>query len=453
MGFLDFFNFGRQTDKIINKANANTFNPIGYITASYDYNKIWAIETALLKNPDVYSVINQQSSKAASVPNYVRSIRDEEELKRYNFARKTNNLQSQLKTKARTFDKDYYPMPIAKPNPLQNWNDFWQLSEMYFRATGNVFWYVLKNLQGEPIGIYNLPSHLIKIYLKENTSELAYETPIAGYEMFTTPGVSVPFLADEVIHIKMPNPNHTVNGDQLYGLSPLASAYFNIENQIEANRHLMKMFKSSGAFGFIHAKGETLDENQAKQFSDRIKEMDLSKDRMAKISGVGIDMGFTRISLANDELKPWEALKWDRKTICNVLGWADELLNNDGKSGLGGSEAKEARKQVLMDTIMPDLLAFEEAFNEGFLQQFKGYKDRCLKFDHTQMPEMQEDMVELNKWAKEAPITHNEWREMLNFERIEEDGMDSVFVNRNLQPIEMSYINSNLLNDIEREEI
>lgn len=432
----------------VNKYNANAFSTVGYISTAYDFNKIWAVQTAFLKNPDVYSIISQQGQKLASIPYYVRKVRDEEELKRYNQGVSSNNLTLQLQTKAKAFENDYFSMPLEKPNPLQNWNDFFYLSEVYYRSTGNCFWYVMKNSVGEPLGIWVLPAHYMKIYVKENNHTLTYESPIAGYEMFQTPNVGIPFLEEEVIHIKMPNPEWGVNGEHLYGLSPLAPAYYNVENQVQANKHLMKMFKSSGAFGFISVDGETLDPEQAEQFTQRIKEMDASKERMAKISGIATKINFTRISLANDELKPWDALNWDRKTICNVLGWSDKLLNNDGKANLGGNETKEARKMVLSNTIQPDLINFEEAINKKFIQQFKGYKDKVLKFDVNSLPEMQEDLEKLAKWAKESPITMNEWREMINFERIESEGMDSVFVSRNLQPIEMAYINSNMLNDL-----
>jgi HK97 family phage portal protein len=450
MGFLDRVRnyFGKE---VVNKYNANALTQIGFVSTAYNFNKLWTIQTALLKNPDVYSVISQQANKVASVPYYVRDVRDEEQLKRYDFARKNIDFQSQLKTKAKAFKSDYFPLPLETPNPLQNWNDFFYLTEMYYRATGNFFWYVLRNSLNQPIGIWVLPAHYMKIYVKPNNESLELESPIAGYEMFQSPNVSIPFTADEVIHGKMPNPEWGINSEHLYGLSPLSSAYYNIENQIQANKHLSKMFQSSGAFGFISVDGEHLSPQQAEQFADRIKEMDASKERMAKIAGISTKITFTRIALANDELMPWDALKWDRKTICNVLGWSDELLNNDGKSGLGGSEAKEARKQVIGNTIQPDLIAIEEAFNKKFLSLFPKYQNKVLKFDVSQLPEMQEDIERLNKWAKEAPITMNEWREMINFERLEEDGMDSVFVSRNLQPIEMAYLNSNMLNDLKLE--
>jgi HK97 family phage portal protein len=451
---LDWINRFRQT--VVNKVNLLYFNWVGGGDIPLDFTNTWAIETAFMKNPDVYAVLMQMASKTSSVPYYIREINKEEEYKNYqikrqNYIPSAQGLLYERKNQSQTFNDNYKPIPLEKPNPLMRWGEFMQLSKIYLRATGNVFWYILKNEQGKPIAIYVLPSHLMQIKLKPQAFALTLESPILGYELVYSQN-SVPFLEDEVIHLKMPNPQWTFSAEQLYGRSPLAAAYVNIENQLQANNHLFKMFKSSGAFGFIFAKGEALTPEQAEQFHDRIKEMDQSKDRMSKISALGKEVGFQRVSLANDELQPWEALQWDRKTICNVLGWQDELLNNDGKASLGSSESKTARKVVITDNILPDLLMIEEALNENFITLFKGYEKYRIHFDVSELPEMQEDVKELNDWAKEAPITLQEWRELLKYPRLEVEGMDDVWINRGKIRLQEAMIDNNFLANIPDDE-
>jgi hypothetical protein len=142
---------------------------------------------------------------------------------------------------------------------------------------------------------------------------------------------------------------------------------------------------------------------------------------------------------------PFENLKWDQKTICNILGWQDELLNNDGKSKLGSSETSTARKIVLTDNILPDLLMLEEALNERFIKDFKGYENFKLSFDISELPELQDNMKELNEWANNAPITLNEWRELIKFDRIEADGMDDVWITRNKIRLDEAMLTDNFL--------
>lgn len=422
-------------DEIVNKLNHMSFRLYGVGDVPLDVKNTWAIETAFLQNPDVYSILMQQASKTTSVPHFIRKKQKEEDYKSYQYKQKnltpdTMGVLRLLQAENKAFEKEVYkPLPLDKPNPLMGWNEFWQLTKIYYRGCGNVFWYILRNEQKQPIAIYVLPSHLMQIKLKQDAWKLTLESPVLGYEIIYNQ-LSIPFYENEVVHIKMPNPRWTFDAQQLYGQAPLTAAYLNTENQIQANKHLYKMFKSSGAFGFIFSKGEAMTQEQAEQFTQRIKEMDESKERMAKISGVGKEIGFQRISLANDELQPWSALSWDRKVLCNVLGWPDELLNNDGKSGLGGSEAKEARKIALMDNIYPDLLIFQEVFNEQFLKYFKGYEGFVLNFDISEMPEMQEDFAKMLEWADKAPLTLNEVRELIKFDKLDEDGMEDVWISR-----------------------
>lgn len=412
----------------VNKYNKNAFFQLGSISVPFDFNNSWAIETALSKNPDVFAIVSQMARKGASVPFYIKKVKDKKELNRFSQNRGYLT-KAHLLSKNKAFNSDYLELPLENPNPLYDWKHFIQLYMYYFNTTGNVFIYKHLNEIDEVVGMYVLPSHLMKIYLQDDTHNFSSESPVLGYEMIYNSGALVPFSAEEVIHVKTPNADWGQNGEQLYGVSPLKAAYYNIENQIQANKHLYKMFKSSGAFGFIFAKGEALNESQAKQFSDRIKEMDKSKDEMARISGISKEIGFTRIALSNKDLEPWKSLDFDRKTICNVLGWRDELMNNDGKASLSNSENGEARKAVLLDTIMPQLLMLEASLTDVF-STFKGYENTRFCFDYTDMSEVQEDVAKIVEWAMKAPITTNEVRELLSYEPREEEVANKVLINQ-----------------------
>ena len=448
--------FRRIQDAVINKVNQLYFQNIGGGEVTIDYTNTWAIETAFMQNPDVYSVLMKMATKTSRVPYYCKKIKSDEayksyQVKKHNFLPTTMGVFNELKAQKNTFDNTTYkPLPIERPNPLMGWSEFWQLSKIYLRASGNVFWYILRNEQQKPIAIYVLPSHLMQILIKPDAFNLSLETPILGYQLLYS-NTTIPFREDEVVHIKMPNPDWTFDARQLMGMSPLKSAYLNITNQIEANKHLSKMFRSSGAFGFIFAKGEAMTPDQAQQFTERIKEMDLSKERMAKISGIAKEIGFQRVSLANDELEPWTALQWDRKTICNVLDWSDELMNNDGKASLSSNETNQARKIVLTDNILPDCLMFEEAFNKYFIPYFKGYENYKFCFDVSELPEMQDDIAKLVEWLEKSPVTFNEWRELIKFEPIKADGMDDVWISKSKIRIDEAMLTDTFLADMPNE--
>ena len=103
--------------------------------------------------------------------------------------------------------------------------------------------------------------------------------------------------------------------------------------------------------------------------------MDKDPGRLGKIGASSAEIGFQRISLTTDELKPFDYLNWDQKQICNVLNYPDELLNADGKSKLGGgSETLEAKKTLITDNINPDLTLLQSALNKSFYRYLKDTK-------------------------------------------------------------------------------
>lgn len=412
-------------ESIKNKFNESFFfGSLGGSVVNDDLYTKKYIDLAYNVNPSVYSVVNQIANKFTSVPYVIKKIDDkysERKLRKLNEATNYNYSLSQevkaAKLKNDAYSDDYMPMPLQVPNPTQTWQEFWMLSETFLCTTGNIYWYVQKPMEGlnagVPISIYVLPSHLVEIVIKNNASFIENESPIDHYQLIE--GASyVEFNPDEIIHVKYANPNYDQNGSHLYGQSPLRAAYKNI---ISTNKGLdleVNTLKNGGAFGFIHAmdKQTALTVEQAQAIKSRLKEMDKSTEDLGRIAGISAAVGFTRISLTPDELKPFDYFKFDLKQVCNVLGWDDKLLNSD--DGAKYDNMKVAGKRVVSGKIVPDIKLISQSFDKYFLQKFKGYEDTCINFLVKELPEMQQDystMVDyLVKGIDAGVITRQEAR-------------------------------------------
>src|SRR5690606_38987727 len=297
-----------------------------------------------LKNPDVRAIMDQQTNKTASIPRFIKKVKDETLRAKLNQLRLATkqDYTPQQSIKARlleieSYDDDLLPMPIDRPNPLETWNDLIKLYKLFIRLTGNSYHYKMQPSEGanvgEPKQIYTLPAHMMQIVLKKGADMFdPYESPI-DYYMLVEGNQYIKFKPEEVIHIKNPNPNFDLNGAHLYGTGALQAGFRNLESSNEAAELNVRTMKNGGAFGFIHAgEGQTpLTPEQATDLKSRLVAMDKSSDRLAKIAGASAKIGFTRISLTTDELKPFEFLKWDQKVIANLLGWSDLMLNNDAR--------------------------------------------------------------------------------------------------------------------------
>jgi len=417
-------------------------------TSNYDPNNNTYLDKGYNLNSVVYSVINQKSTKLASIPYYVRKVEDKKSLNKLNRIKKaTNNNPTiqqrfkQLMLEKKAFNEEELDFPLERPNPNQNWSEFHSLYETFLSLTGNVYIYMLCPNEGMnknvPIAVYLLPSQDMKIVLKDKANLLGLESPISGY-MLIQGKQYLEFEAENVIHIKYANPNYDENGAHLYGQSRLKAALRNIQNSNSAVDLNTKTLVNGGAFGFIHGKNIALTQQQANELKDRLKEMNGSTEELGKIAGMSGEVGFTRISLSTAELQPFEFLKFDEKQICNVLGWSDKLLNNDASSTY--NNISEERQRVITDSIYPDLKLLEEALNNYFLPRFKGYENTKLVYDVSELPEMQQDTKLMVEWATmlldRGVLNRNEVREIATFAKSDDANMELYTVVNDLLTLE-----------------
>ena len=423
-----------------NQAMYNVFNDafmeIGGGYAPYDASMKTYLEEGYNTNAMVFSVINAMANKSSTVPIYIREVKNEEAydgLKKLRYATGYDMALTQklkhLSLESKAFADQVAPLPLKKPNPYQTWTELGQLYKTFIRMTGNAYFLIEAAddgmNKGEPKALYILPSHLMKIVVKEGVSLVGMENPVKEY-MLIEGNQQITFPSEKVIHVKYGNPNYSEDGEHLYGFSPLRPLLKNIQSSNDAMELNAKTLKSGGAFGFIHGKNVPITEEQAKQLKQRLIEMNNDPGDLARIAGSSAEMGFTRISLTADELKPFDYLKFDMKQICNALGWSDNLMNND--DGGKHDKQKEERKRVVTDNIVPDLKLLIDALNDDFLPRFKRYKNYCLEFDIMELPEMQDDAKELSEIMFEgvrmAVFNRNEARKALNWPEKEDDAME-----------------------------
>lgn len=434
----DWFNGNKRIEG--NIFNRSAYEYIGGQAAAYDYDNKVYMDKGFGMNPDVYAIVMQRAKKLSSVPwvvNNVSDLNSKRKLDKLQYATKGNLTIQQMARKkmleVKAYSETELDFPLDEPNPLQTWTEIFSLYEVYMAITGNAYLYMVSPEEGMnkdvPKEVYILPSHFIKIVLKKDANLIEDESPIDHY-MLIEGNQYLEFPEDKVIHIKYPNPFFDWNGSHLYGLSPIKSVLRNIESSNDAIDGNVKTMKNSGIFGFITSAdaNNPLSDTQAVQVKEKLQEMDRSSGRLSKITGSGLPLAFTKLSLNTNELQPFEFLNYDQKTIANVLGWSVMLLNNTENTSY--NNLNQERKRVITDTINPDLLLLSSALSKDFIPRFGDkYKYAELTFDITELPEMQEDYEAMVKWMNESPLTPNEVRTALKYETIEEDGMNTVWIN------------------------
>ena len=437
--------FGRlrqSAARLISPESVNPFNKTfvqgyGRNLTYYDTKNTTYINKGFNINSTVFSLINQMSTKTASVPYYVKKIEDPTAAKRIDMIERATKFnlsfaqQVNLNAlKEEAYSKGDLPFPMDRPNVDQTWTEFFSLYKTFLKLTGNVYIYMLSPKdgmnKGVPQQVYLLPSQYTQIVLKDNTDNFVGESPI-DYYMMVYQQTYTEFHGEDVIHIKRSNPNYGNNGEHLYGMSELAAALKNIESSNSATDLNIQTLKNGGAYGFIWGDQVAFGQEQAAEVKERLKEMKADPSDMGKITALSSKVGFTRMSLTADELKPFDYLSWDSKQIANCLIWSDKLLNND--EGAKYDNLKIVEKWTVVNNISPDLKLLEEALNEKFLPRFGGaYLNACVKWDIMELPEMQADMKLLTEWLNtsldRAVINRAEYRKAINYTPVASEEME-----------------------------
>ena len=440
-----------QAEGVVRNAVNEAFL-LGGTYTKYDDAAPTYIREGYLYNPVVYAVAKQRSDKAVSIPYYVKDVKDDNSKKKLDMMRKTltngympSQYIKEITLKREAFDENFLDFPMKQPNELQTWEEIIALYETFISTTGNFYLYLLRGgVTGVPAAVYVLPAHLMKIVTKPNAALLGVESPIESY-MLIEGNQYTEFKAEDVIHIKLPNPDYDIDGRHLYGLSPLAAALRNIQSSnlgIDGN---VRTMLNSGVFGFLQSADPkiSITDTQGKEIRSRLREMDASTQRLGKITALSIPIDFKRFSLGTDELKPFDFQNYDQKQIANVMGWDTKLLNDEAASTL--DNYKVAYKRVVTNTTMPSLKLFQSAINDKFLPLFKGYDNAVFEFDFSELPEMQPDMKELVEWLDKGiangSYTRDEFREMTNFAVKGTPEMETHTVNQDIIPLEEAISN------------
>lgn len=269
---------------------------------------------------------------------------------------------------------------VRRPNERQSWVEFHARNFVFFNIAGNVYIY-----RDPTTGLmYSLNPQ--RMFIVPDRSSNA---SIKGY-VYTREGESldkgIPFLPEDVLHIKLPNPSDPLEGLG-YGLSPLSPAaqVADVDNIVT---NFLNMFFTSGAMVTGILKYDVpLDEDKVSTIRRRWSEHYGGHEKW----GVGIlDRGgdYKRVSLTFEEMGFDEVDARSETRILGPFGVAPILIG--AKAGLERSTYSnygQAREAVWEDTLVPELTWFETEY-----QQLLNGDGRFVQYDYSRVPALQRSM-------------------------------------------------------------
>lgn len=392
-----------------------------------------------INNSEVYAIIKRISKTVSTVPFYVYKVKDKKALNRYTSMTKNSTTTQDLakaelirvKAISEIADSPLNDL-LEKPNPYQSLSEFIESVIGYKLICGNSYVWANRLESGKVQELVVLPPQYMAI-ISDGT--------INGVEGYSFTLVGWDFLdAKDVIHLKYFNPYFDTNGNQLYGLSPLQAAYRTVQRSNDAKDTSVGMLQNQGPKGILYAdesnnfgqeEAGKLKEDFYNQYGTKTQGQILQN--AGKILIAGAKLGWVNMGLSPIDLQLLESEKVTLRELCNVYGVNSALFNDpDNKTY---NNMKEAKKEMLTQVVLPELVVLRDAFNRFFAVEIgNGY---YIDFDITVFPELQEDMKELSAILSQSWwITPNEKRAAMRYDTSDDSVMDEIFIPAGYLPID-----------------
>ena len=390
-----------------------------------------------MQNSEVYSVVKRISKTVSTVPFYVYKIKSTKELNRYKSivenASSTADIARAELARTKAVD-EIADSPLNKllehPNEYQSFSELLENVIGYKLITGNSYIWANRVGNGKVTELVTLPSQYIAIISDGTINGVeGYRFTLVGWDKIAK---------EDVIHLKYFNPYFNTNGQQLYGLSPLQTAYRTIQRSNDAKDTSVAMLQNQGPKGVLYVdEGSDFGPEQAGKMKEEFYQQYGTKlgginANAGNVIIAGAKMGWVDMGLSPVDLNIIESEKITLRELCNVYGVNSALFNDpDNKTY---NNMKEAKKEMLTQVVLPELVMLRDAFNRFFAQEMG--KDYYIDFDITVFPELQEDMKELSAILSQSWwITPNEKRAAMRYDTVHDQTMDEIYIPAGYLPI------------------
>lgn len=388
-------------------------------------------------NSEVYAVIKRISKTISTVPFYVYKIKSKKDLNRYksllNNASSTVDIAKAELVRIKAVD-EIADSPLNKllemPNPYQSFSEFIENVVGYKLITGNSYIWANRLESGKVAELVVLPSQYVAIISDGTINGVeGYSFTLVGWDQLD---------AKDVIHLKYFNPYFDTNGQQLYGLSPLQAAYRTVQRSNDAKDTSVGMLQNQGPKGILSAdESNDFGPEQAGKLKEDFYNQYGTKNNIVQNAGkiliAGAKLSWLNMGLSPVDLQLLESEKVTLRELCNVYGVNSALFNDpDNKTY---NNMKEAKKEMLTQVVLPELVAIRDALNRFFATEMGS--EYYIDFDLTIFPELQEDMKELSAILSQSWwITPNEKRQAMRYDTIQDDVMNEIFIPAGYLPID-----------------
>lgn len=382
-----------------------------------------AINKGYLYNHIIYSIINRITASIAGVPWQVYKIENAKAHEHYRSAIQAKAIGDALHYKDVAYVADYesdLSRLLAKPNLYQQLTELLVELSTFYLITGNGYIYGVRSEtdNGRIIGLYNMPSNLVRIVFGN------YINPVKGYTFDWMDGM---INSDDVLHIKTVNPRYDISGVWLYGISPIAAAsgVMSLSNYTYDTQ--LSMFQRYGVNGLLTPEKDTLSQSDIEQIKDVWSE--IASTRKGDIMAVGVPLKWINVGISPVDMQVIEQQKLTLRDLCMIYGVPSQLFGDVEHSTY--NNMREARKALIVDAVLPLM----ERIKDG-LNRFLAGNGYIIDYDLQAFGELQDDLTtQVAALSQAWWLTPNERRVSMGRQRMDDQLMDEILIPSGFMPI------------------
>lgn len=427
----------KRTNALIAPALTNLFNQNVYrwvndgtpiIEADgYDY-----ISNGFSSVGAVFECVDILVKKVVSCPRIVYRIKDQKEYKKYlNYSKSQATMPQAMIAKAKGLEEVHHAQIqklLDNPNPKINGDDTIETLAGLFLLTGNSYLYgnnSAPNTSAKWSEAWAVPSPMM---IKSG----GWMEPIKEYvlQYWQT---EAPFPAKQIKHFKTFNPDYTSSGSQLYGVSPLRAYLYSLDIIKNSKKQADKQIKNGGKLGFLTPENreDNLGQPQIDQIGDDIRGAHGSTDELSRIIPASIALKWTEIGLSSADLQLLEMSGASADDIYRAYHIPLQFRSQDSSTY---NNLPVANRQLVYNAVAPITRKLDVGLTEFYCTPYNTATEKyVIHLDYASLPELNDDMKSIVSWLEQFPwLTPNEKREVIGYGRGDADGLDEIFINRNM---------------------
>lgn len=300
---------------------------------------------------------------------------------------------------------------LRKVNPFWTFSQLVEMTELSLGLWGKAFWVLERgpNGKGVPTEIWWARPDQMRVVPHP-------EKYIAGY-VLTANGQEIPFLPEEVVYIRYPNPL-----DEFGGLSPIAAARLSIElghAGLMSNKRLFDQGLQAGGIISPADKDQTWTKDQTEGLERLLSARLKGEHNAHKWAVLSQQVSAQQLGVNPKDAEFLGQMRWSLADVCRVYKVSPVLIQDLEHSTYSNFE--QALKALWVLALTPESKRIAAAITEQLLPLFPGEADEA-EFDLSGVESLQEG--EDAKWMREQgqlqtnAITINEWRQSRGLEPV-----------------------------------